>query len=157
MHRNLSVYVCDVRCTAYDHLIRSLQFNISQSTKKGVCSCGVSYCVSLMEQLFADGTINNPASLPLLASQALAFARAGCDIVAPSDMMDGRVGAIKKILADNGFGSKVAVLSYAVKFSSSFYGPFRDAAKSAPAFGDRKVDLTFIIEGGDDGGADKNI
>ena len=54
-------------------------------------------------------------------------------------MMDGRVGAIKKILSDHGFGGKVSVLSYAVKFSSSFYGPFRDAAKSAPAFGDRKV------------------
>ena len=54
-------------------------------------------------------------------------------------MMDGRVAAIKKALADHGLGSKVAVLSYAVKFSSNFYGPFRDAAKSAPAFGDRKV------------------
>ena len=59
--------------------------------------------------------------------------------MAPSDMMDGRVAAIKKALADHGLGSKVAVLSYAVKFSSNFYGPFRDAAKSAPAFGDRKV------------------
>merc|ERR1712029_1267219 len=64
--------------------------------------------------------------------------KAGANIVAPSDMMDGRVGAIKKILAENGLGSRVSVLSYAVKFSSSFYGPFRDAAKSAPAFGDRK-------------------
>ena len=59
--------------------------------------------------------------------------------MAPSDMMDGRVAAIKKALSDHGLGSKVAVLSYAVKFSSNFYGPFRDAAKSAPAFGDRKV------------------
>ena len=56
-------------------------------------------------------------------------------------MMDGRVGAIKKILADNGLGSRVSVLSYSVKFSSSFYGPFGDAAKSAPAFGDRKVKI----------------
>ena len=86
-----------------------------------------------------DGTINNPLSLTALASQALAFARAGCDIVAPSDMMDGRVGAIKDILRHNGYASKVSVLSYAAKFSSSFYGPFRDAAKSAPAFGDRKA------------------
>ena len=85
-----------------------------------------------------EGSINNEATLPLLASQALAFAKAGCDIVAPSDMMDGRVLAIKKILTDHGYGNKVSVLSYAVKFSSSFYGPFRDAAKSAPAFGDRK-------------------
>ena len=73
------------------------------------------------------------------------FAKAGADIVAPSDMMDGGVGAIKKILAENGLGGKVAVLSYAVKFSSSFYGPFRDAAKSAPAFGDRKVNIFELI------------
>jgi len=86
----------------------------------------------------AEGSINNRATLPCLASQALAFARAGCDIVAPSDMMDGRVLAIKNKLAEHGFGNKVSVLSYAVKFSSSFYGPFRDAAKSAPTFGDRK-------------------
>merc|ERR1711973_799710 len=86
-----------------------------------------------------DGSIDNPATLPLLASQALAFAKAGANIVAPSDMMDGRVAAIKKILAENGLGSRVSVLSYAVKFSSSFYGPFRDAAKSAPAFGDRRA------------------
>jgi len=102
-----------------------------------VCLCPYTshgHCGLLRE----DGSINNPATLPLLASQALAFARAGANIVAPSDMMDGRVGAIKKILAENGLGSRVSVLSYAVKFSSSFYGPFRDAAKSAPAFGDRK-------------------
>ena len=81
--------------------------------------------------------------------------QAGADIVAPSDMMDGRILAIKQVstslhllistpiiviqaLADNGYGNRVSVLSYAVKFSSSFYGPFREAAKSAPAFGDRK-------------------
>jgi len=90
--------------------------------------CGVFY---------EDGTINNAASLPLLAKQALAFAQAGADVVAPSDMMDGRVFAIKKILSENNL-KRVSVLSYAVKFASSFYGPFRDAAKSAPAFGDRK-------------------
>lgn len=93
-----------------------------------------------------DGSINNPATLPRLAAQALAFAKAGADIVAPSDMMDGRVGAIKNILAENGLGSKVSVLSYSVKFSSSFYGPFRDAAKSAPAFGDRKVKVDKNID-----------
>lgn len=84
-----------------------------------------------------DGSINNAETLPLLAKQALTFAQAGADIVAPSDMMDGRVYAIKKILADNGL-RRVSVLSYAVKFASTFYGPFRDAAKSAPAFSDRK-------------------
>lgn len=62
----------------------------------------------------------------------------GAHIVAPSDMMDGRIKAIKDALIENNYGDKVAVLSYAVKFASSFYGPFRDAAKSAPAFGDRK-------------------
>lgn len=93
----------------------------------------------------SDGSINNPATLPRLAAQALAFAQAGADIVAPSDMMDGRVGAIKKILAENGLGSRVSVLSYSVKFSSCFYGPFRDAAKSAPAFGDRKVKCTKLL------------
>lgn len=62
----------------------------------------------------------------------------GAHIVAPSDMMDGRIGAIKNILLTNGLGNKVAVLSYAAKFASSFYGPFREAANSAPAFGDRK-------------------
>eukprot|EP00092_Neocalanus_flemingeri_P030733 GFUD01033372.1.p1 GENE.GFUD01033372.1~~GFUD01033372.1.p1 ORF type:complete len:334 (+),score=99.11 GFUD01033372.1:38-1039(+) len=104
-----------------------------------VCLCPYTshgHCGVLNED--AEGSINNEASLPCLASQALAFATAGCDIVAPSDMMDGRVLAIKKKLAEHGFANKVAVLSYAVKFSSSFYGPFRDAAKSAPTFGDRK-------------------
>ena len=99
--------------------------------------------------IFPDGSINNKATLPLLAAQALAYAKAGADIVAPSDMMDGRVLAIKNILAEHGYGGKVPVLSYAVKFSSSFYGPFRDAAKSAPAFGDRKVgmwtDCVFVL------------
>lgn len=62
----------------------------------------------------------------------------GADIIAPSDMMDGRIGAIKQILQENDLSHKVGVLSYAAKFASSFYGPFRDAAKSAPAFGNRK-------------------
>jgi len=68
---------------------------------------------------------------------ALSHAQAGADIVAPSDMMDGRVRAIRQVLEHNGF-DHVAILSYAAKFASSFYGPFRDAAESAPAFGDRK-------------------
>ena len=83
--------------------------------------------------------MDNTASIQRLAEQALAYAKAGAHIVAPSDMMDGRIGAIKKILEDNALVNRVAVLSYAVKFASSFYGPFRDAAKSAPAFGDRRA------------------
>jgi porphobilinogen synthase len=79
----------------------------------------------------------NDASVERLAAAALSHARAGADIVAPSDMMDGRVGAIRAALDGNGF-SEVAILSYAAKFASAYYGPFREAAKSAPAFGDRR-------------------
>ncbi|GAB0097487.1 Delta-aminolevulinic acid dehydratase [Sergentomyia squamirostris] len=85
----------------------------------------------------SDGTINNDASIARLAEIALAYAKAGAHIVAPSDMMDNRIAAIKGILKREGFQETVALLSYAVKFASGFYGPFRDAAKSAPAFGDR--------------------
>jgi porphobilinogen synthase len=79
----------------------------------------------------------NDATLDLLARMALSHAKAGADIVAPSDMMDGRVGAIRSILDRNGF-TNTPILSYAVKYASGFYGPFREAAESAPAFGDRR-------------------
>ena len=79
----------------------------------------------------------NDESVELLAATAVSHARAGADIVAPSDMMDGRVGAIRDALDENGF-AHVAVMSYAAKFASAFYGPFREAADSAPQFGDRK-------------------
>jgi len=79
----------------------------------------------------------NDASVARLASAALSHARAGADLVAPSDMMDGRVGAIRSLLDDHGF-EDVAILSYAAKFASAYYGPFREAAESAPAFGDRR-------------------
>lgn len=79
----------------------------------------------------------NDESVALLAATAVSHARAGADIVAPSDMMDGRVGAIRDALDENGF-PHVAVMSYAAKFASAFYGPFREAADSAPQFGDRK-------------------
>ncbi|MBM4024652.1 MAG: porphobilinogen synthase [Planctomycetes bacterium] len=81
--------------------------------------------------------IDNDATLELLAKMALSHAQAGADIVAPSDMMDGRVRAVRQVLECNGF-DEVAILSYAAKFASAFYGPFRDAAESTPAFGDRK-------------------
>ena len=80
--------------------------------------------------------VNDP-SVARLAAVALSHARAGADIVAPSDMMDGRVGAIRSLLDDHGF-EDVAILSYAAKFASAYYGPFREAAESAPAFGDRR-------------------
>ncbi len=84
-----------------------------------------------------NGEVANDATLPILAQQALSHARAGADIVAPSDMMDGRVAAIRQALDANGF-SGIAILSYAAKYCSGFYGPFREAAESAPRFGDRR-------------------
>jgi porphobilinogen synthase len=84
-----------------------------------------------------DGEVCNDATLPILAEQAVSHARAGADIVAPSDMMDGRVGAIRQSLDGNGF-LNVAILSYAAKYCSGFYGPFREAADSTPQFGDRR-------------------
>jgi len=89
--------------------------------------------------LRSDGTIDNPKSLKQLAEMSLAFAKAGVQVIAPSDMMDGRVEAIKKILWENDLGSTVSVMSYSSKFASVFYGPFRDAAHSAPQFGDRRA------------------
>jgi porphobilinogen synthase len=84
-----------------------------------------------------DGKVINDETLELLARQALSHAKAGADIVAPSDMMDGRVGAIRRILDENRL-EDVPIMAYAAKFASSFYGPFREAAESKPQFGDRK-------------------
>lgn len=81
--------------------------------------------------------VDNDATLKLLAKSALSHVQAGADMVAPSDMMDGRVAAIRDILDENGY-KNTPIMSYAVKYASAFYGPFRDAAGSAPAFGDRK-------------------
>lgn len=85
-----------------------------------------------------DGRIDNDATLPILAAMAVNQARAGADIVAPSDMMDGRVGVIRRALDEAGF-SDVGICSYAVKYASAFYGPFRDALDSAPRAGDKKT------------------
>lgn len=85
-----------------------------------------------------DGTINNDASLVLLAREALSHVRAGADLVAPSDMMDGRIGYIRDMLDAEGY-INIPIMSYAAKYSSAFYGPFREAAESAPKFGDRKT------------------
>jgi porphobilinogen synthase len=85
-----------------------------------------------------DGKIDNDATCELLAKVALSHAQAGADIVAPSDMMDGRVKYIREALEENDFHD-VAIMSYAAKYASAFYGPFRDAAESAPSFGDRKT------------------
>lgn len=87
--------------------------------------------------LIDDGYVQNDPTLELLAETALSHARAGADIVAPSDMMDGRVVAIREALDESGY-AELPIMSYAVKYASAYYGPFRDAAESAPKFGDRK-------------------
>ena len=87
--------------------------------------------------LRADGSVDNDGTLPLLAETSVSLAEAGCDVIAPSDMMDGRVAVIRAALDGAGLG-ETALLSYSAKFASAFYGPFREAADSAPAFGDRR-------------------
>ena len=84
-----------------------------------------------------DGKVLNDETLDLLSRQALSHAKAGADIIAPSDMMDGRIGAIRKVLDEDRF-QDVPIMAYAAKFASCFYGPFREAAESKPQFGDRK-------------------
>ena len=84
-----------------------------------------------------DNRVDNDASLELLARAAVAQARAGADVIAPSDMMDGRVGAIRAALDEEGFAD-VPIMAYSAKFASAYYGPFREAAGSTPAFGDRR-------------------
>jgi porphobilinogen synthase len=100
-----------------------------------VCNCEYTshgHCGKIV-----DDDVDNDITLNWLAAAAVSHARAGADIVAPSDMMDGRVGAIRAALDDAGF-SHIPIMSYAAKYASSFYGPFRDAAESAPQFGDRR-------------------
>ncbi len=84
------------------------------------------------------GEVDNDKTLDMLAAEALSHARAGADMLAPSDMMDGRIQAIRAALDENGF-SDIPLMSYAVKYASAFYGPFRDAAQSTPSFGDRRA------------------
>lgn len=102
-----------------------------------VCLCEYTdhgHCGVLNE----DGTINTPPSVERIAEVAVNYAKAGAHCVAPSDMMDGRIKAIKAGLINEGLGNKCTLMSYSAKFASSLYGPFRDAAGSAPSFGDRK-------------------
>ncbi|HEV3070206.1 MAG TPA: porphobilinogen synthase [Solirubrobacteraceae bacterium] len=101
-----------------------------------VCLCEYTehgHCGVLRE----DGQVDNDTSVELLARTAVSHARAGADLVAPSDMMDGRVGVIREALDEEGF-SETPIMAYSAKFASAFYGPFRDAADSTPAFGDRR-------------------
>ncbi len=96
--------------------------------------------------LIENGIILNDETLPLLAKMSVSCAKAGADIIAPSDMMDGRVGCIRNALDENGFAS-VAIMAYSAKFASGYYSPFRDAAHSAPSFGDRKTYQMDIANG----------
>ncbi len=101
-----------------------------------VCNCEYTthgHCGSIV-----DGDVDNDLTLDTLAKQSVSLAKAGADIIAPSDMMDGRVKIIREALDKNGF-YKIPIMAYSAKFASGFYGPFRDAADSAPAFGDRKT------------------
>ena len=87
--------------------------------------------------VIVDGDVDNDATLELLAREALSHVKAGADMVAPSDMMDGRVAAIREKLDQNGY-TTIPIMSYAVKYASGYYGPFREAAESTPQFGDRR-------------------
>jgi porphobilinogen synthase len=111
-----------------------------------VCLCEYTahgHCGVLRDSTSPNAEVDNDASVELIAKTAVSLAEAGADIVAPSDMMDGRVAAIRDALDDAQL-EEIPILSYAAKFSSSFYGPFRDAANSAPQFGDR---LTYQMDG----------
>jgi len=88
--------------------------------------------------IVADGQVDNDRTLPLLAKMAISHVEAGADIVAPSDMMDGRVKAVREVLDEKGF-QHIPILSYAAKYASAYYGPFREAAESTPQFGDRRA------------------
>lgn len=110
----------------YRHLVVIADVCLCEYTSHGHCG------------LVRDGKILNDETLPLLARTAVSYARSGADIIAPSDMMDKRVAAIREALDENGF-IDTPIMAYSAKFASAFYGPFRDAAHSAPGFGDRKT------------------
>jgi Delta-aminolevulinic acid dehydratase len=110
----------------YRHLIVIADVCLCEYTSHGHCG------------LVKDGIILNDETLPLLARTAVSYAGAGADVIAPSDMMDKRVEAIRTALDENGF-TQIPIMAYSAKFASAFYGPFRDAAHSAPGFGDRKT------------------
>jgi len=115
-----------------------------RALKKGVPGLAVITDVCMCEYtdhghcgIIKDGDVDNDATLELLAKEALSHVKAGADMVAPSDMMDGRVAAIRETLDENGYDA-IPIMSYAVKYASGYYGPFREAADSTPQFGDRR-------------------
>ncbi len=122
--------------------IRTIKENVSNILViTDVCMCEYTdhgHCGYIKkDEKTGEHIIDNDETLKLLSKEALSHVKAGADIVAPSDMMDGRVGAIRKILDENGY-ENIPIMSYAAKYASAFYGPFRDAAESPPSFGDRK-------------------
>jgi len=128
----------DAYCTTgiIQNTVRAIKQEVPELTViTDVCMCEYTdhgHC-----GLIKNGDVDNDSTLELLAAEALSHAQAGADIVAPSDMMDGRVAAIRDILDENGF-EHIPVMSYAVKYASGYYGPFREAAESTPEFGDRR-------------------
>jgi len=116
--------------------IRNIKENTDLLVITDICLC--QYTSHGHCGVVCDGIIKNDETLKLLSKTALSHAKAGADIVAPSDMMDGRVNAIRTELDNNSF-EEILIMSYAAKFLSSFYGPFREAAHSAPVFGDRRT------------------
>ncbi|MEW6139633.1 MAG: porphobilinogen synthase [Thermodesulfobacteriota bacterium] len=110
---------------AYPNLVVITDVCLCEYTDHG--HCGV----------IRDGDVDNDSTLDLLAEMALSHAKAGADVVAPSDMMDGRVGAIRESLDEGGY-EHISIMAYSAKYASAFYGPFREAAESAPKFGDRR-------------------
>ncbi|MDR2884946.1 MAG: porphobilinogen synthase [Deferribacteraceae bacterium] len=114
---------------------------IKQNTKKLMVMTDVCMCEYTSHGhcgLIVNNDVDNDETLKLLSKEALSHAKAGADIVAPSDMMDGRIAALRSTLDTNGF-SNIPIISYAVKYASSYYGPFREAAESTPTFGDRRT------------------
>jgi porphobilinogen synthase len=131
--RGTGAYAADGIIQRAVEAVRAAKLNLLVMTDVCLCEytdhghCGI----------IENGEVKNDPTLELLAAEAVSHARAGADIVAPSDMMDGRVGAIRKALDGAGF-QDLAIMSYAAKYCSGFYGPFREAADSAPQFGDRR-------------------
>ena len=133
----------EVGCGAYDNngIVQRAVKKVKEISKElfvitDVCMCQYTnhgHCGVL-----EGSKVDNDKSLKYIAEIALSHAKAGADMIAPSDMMDGRVYAIRKILDDNGF-KHISIMAYSAKYSSAFYGPFREAAHSAPQFGDRKT------------------
>ena len=123
--------------------VRAIKENVSDILViTDVCMCEYTnhgHCGFIKkDEKTGEHLINNDETLKLLTKEALSHAEAGVDMVAPSDMMDGRVGAIRDILDDNGYDN-IPIMSYAAKYASAYFGPFRDAAESPPSFGDRRT------------------